>query len=385
MDLTALAPLPLSPQLNVKIEPNADLDNMSSTYSPVSTSSHNLNGTSFNNLSCDGIDGTTPTALLTGTPSAAAAAAAATHGSGLNYKNLFQYQQQINANSNKIRKRSANQAYEYLTSLPDSKTFQEWLVSNETDFTWVHKRNSMTNAGKKYYYICNYRIKKGFMRCPAVIYALFPNNEDSTVMVYSCGDHDHRRIDQTKPTCDGLLSRNSLLSFFNSSQQSNQHSNDLTNNDQEDDDQYDDEHQPVVTQVQSQPNHTVKRQKTYHNSNSNDLLSTSSPSSSPLSSISVSTSPVLQQQQQQQHSNGSRHTPKDQKRPLSLFGDPHSQKMTDDQLTIENIMNKMNYEAFAAVAAAAAVASQQQQSPQLHANISSNPTSQLNNIINSIQ
>lgn len=67
-----------------------------------------------------------------------------------------------NNNNNKIRKRSANQAYEYLTQLPDSKTFQDWLSRNETDFTWVHKRNSMTNAGKKYYYICNYRIKKGY-------------------------------------------------------------------------------------------------------------------------------------------------------------------------------------------------------------------------------
>ena len=94
----------------------------------------------------------------------------------------------------KIRKRSANQAYEYLTSLADSKTFQTWLSNNETDFTWVHKRNSMTNAGKKYYYICNYRIKKGYHRCPAVIYALFPNNNDSTVMVYSCGEHEHKRI-----------------------------------------------------------------------------------------------------------------------------------------------------------------------------------------------
>jgi hypothetical protein len=61
---------------------------------------------------------------------------------------------------NKVRKRSANQAYEYLIRLNDSKTFQEWLVNNETDFTWVHKRNSMTNAGKKYYYICNYRKKR---------------------------------------------------------------------------------------------------------------------------------------------------------------------------------------------------------------------------------
>ena len=98
------------------------------------------------------------------------------------------------SSSNKVRKRSANQAYEYLTSMPDSKHFQEWLLSNETDFTWVHKRNSMTNAGKKYYYICNYRIKKGYIRCPAVIYALFPNNNDQTVMVYSCGDHEHKRV-----------------------------------------------------------------------------------------------------------------------------------------------------------------------------------------------
>jgi len=94
----------------------------------------------------------------------------------------------------KVRKRSANQAYEYLISLPDSKTFQDWLSTNETDFTWVHKRNSMTNAGKKYYYICNYRIKKGYTRCPAVIYALFPNSNDTTVMVYSCGDHEHSRL-----------------------------------------------------------------------------------------------------------------------------------------------------------------------------------------------
>lgn len=108
-----------------------------------------------------------------------------------------QQQQQLagqQPTSNKIRKRSANQAYEYLTSLPDSKKFQDWLSKNETDFTWVHKRNSMTNAGKKYYYICNFRIKKGYIRCPAVIYALFPNNTDSTVMVYSCGEHEHRRI-----------------------------------------------------------------------------------------------------------------------------------------------------------------------------------------------
>ena len=94
----------------------------------------------------------------------------------------------------KVRKRSANQAYEYLISLPDSKTFQDWLSTNETDFTWVHKRNSMTNAGKKNYYICNYRIKKGYTRCPAVIYALFPNSNDTTVMVYSCGDHEHSRL-----------------------------------------------------------------------------------------------------------------------------------------------------------------------------------------------
>ena len=82
--------------------------------------------------------------------------------------------------------------------MSDSKTFQEWLLNNETDFTWVHKRNSMTNAGKKYYYICNYRIKKGYIRCPAVIYALFPNSNDQTVMVYSCGDHEHRRANGTK-------------------------------------------------------------------------------------------------------------------------------------------------------------------------------------------
>ena len=103
-------------------------------------------------------------------------------------------QQSSEAATNKVRKRSANQAYEYLISLPDSKTFQDWLSTNETDFTWVHKRNSMTNAGKKYYYICNFRIKKGYVRCPAVIYALFPNSNDSTVMVYSCGHHEHRRL-----------------------------------------------------------------------------------------------------------------------------------------------------------------------------------------------
>lgn len=102
---------------------------------------------------------------------------------------------------NKVRKRSANQAYEYLTSLPDSHAFQEWITQNETDFTWVHKRNSMTNIGKKFYYICNYRIKKGFHKCPAVIYALFPstittvtNAGQNMVMVYSCGEHDHRRL-----------------------------------------------------------------------------------------------------------------------------------------------------------------------------------------------
>jgi hypothetical protein len=359
MDLTALAPLPLSPQLNVKIESNADLDNLSSTYSPVSTSSHNLNNTSFNNVSCDG----DPT---NGTP-------------GLDYKNLFQYQQHMSTNSNKIRKRSANQAYEYLTSLPDSKTFQEWLVSNETDFTWVHKRNSMTNAGKKYYYICNYRIKKGFLRCPAVIYALFPNNEDSTVMVYSCGDHDHRRIDQMKtPENCGLLSRNSLLSFF--SQQSNQQLKDEVM-DNDDDNNNDDYNEPTPPQPQS-----AKRQKTYHNSNSNDLLSTSSPSSSPLSSVSASTSPVLQQQQQQHvqtstpnHANGIRNTVKDHKRSISSLIDAIGPNTKTDEITIESIMSKMNYEAFAAVAAAAAA-----QSP-LNNTTSNNPTSQLNNIINGIQ
>lgn len=109
---------------------------------------------------------------------------------------------------NKVRKRSANQAYEYLTSMPDSKTFQEWLLNNETDFTWVHKRNSMTNAGKKYYYICNYRIKKGYIRCPAVIYALFPNSNDQTVMVYSCGEHEHRR--NNGMSCESSPSNNNV-------------------------------------------------------------------------------------------------------------------------------------------------------------------------------
>jgi hypothetical protein len=52
----------------------------------------------------------------------------------------------------------------------------------------------MTNVGKKFYYICNYRIKKGFHKCPAVIYALFPSTSDALVMVYSCGIHDHRRL-----------------------------------------------------------------------------------------------------------------------------------------------------------------------------------------------
>ena len=117
--------------------------------------------------------------------------------------------------SSKVRKRSANQAYEYLTSMPDSKTFQEWLLSNETDFTWVHKRNSMTNAGKKYYYICNYRIKKGYIRCPAVIYALFPNSNDQTVMVYSCGDHEHRRSNGM--FCDASPSGNMSIKVMPSS------------------------------------------------------------------------------------------------------------------------------------------------------------------------
>jgi hypothetical protein len=105
----------------------------------------------------------------------------------------------------KVRKRSANQAYEYLTSLPDSTTFQQWITSNETDFTWVHKRNSMTNIGKKFYYICNYRIKKGYFKCPAVIYALFPTNGESInggcngmVMVYACGQHEHRKLPNIK-------------------------------------------------------------------------------------------------------------------------------------------------------------------------------------------
>lgn len=113
-------------------------------------------------------------------------------------------QQSSEGATNKVRKRSANQAYEYLISLSDSKTFQDWLSTNETDFTWVHKRNSMTNAGKKYYYICNYRIKKGYVRCPAVIYALFPNSNDSTVMVYSCGHHEHRRLNGSAQVSEGL-------------------------------------------------------------------------------------------------------------------------------------------------------------------------------------
>lgn len=125
---------------------------------------------------------------------------------------LLDSKQQL-VSSNKIRKRSANQAYEYLTSLADSKTFQDWLSSNETDFTWVHKRNSMTNAGKKYYYICNYRIKKGYVRCPAVIYALFPNNNDSTVMVYSCGEHEHRRLNGTPPSSNQFESNSRRNGF----------------------------------------------------------------------------------------------------------------------------------------------------------------------------
>ncbi len=119
----------------------------------------------------------------------------------------------VKTESNKVRKRSANQAYEYLTSMPDSKTFQEWLLSNETDFTWVHKRNSMTNAGKKYYYICNYRIKKGYVRCPAVIYALFPNNNDQTVMVYWCGEHEHKRVNG-KFVCWALFGLDFLIKSF---------------------------------------------------------------------------------------------------------------------------------------------------------------------------
>ncbi len=122
----------------------------------------------------------------------------------------------------KIRKRSANQAYEYLISLSDSKTFQDWLTNNETDFTWVHKRNSMTNAGKKYYYICNYRIKKGYVRCPAVIYALFPNNLDpnnpvlNTVMVYSCGHHEHRRLNGGSNNSGSLRHEDSFSPVKNS-------------------------------------------------------------------------------------------------------------------------------------------------------------------------
>ena len=92
---------------------------------------------------------------------AAAAAAATLQSMIISHQQQQQHSLTVKSeNTNKVRKRSANQAYEYLTSMSDSKTFQEWLLNNETDFTWVHKRNSMTNAGKKYYYICNYRIKK---------------------------------------------------------------------------------------------------------------------------------------------------------------------------------------------------------------------------------
>ena len=127
----------------------------------------------------------------------------------------------------KVRKRSANQAYEYLISLPDSKTFQDWLSTNETDFTWVHKRNSMTNAGKKYYYICNYRIKKGYTRCPAVIYALFPNTNDTTVMVYSCGDHEHSRLNGA-PICGSGGGGNGSSSNQNNANTSNDWTNSIS-------------------------------------------------------------------------------------------------------------------------------------------------------------
>jgi hypothetical protein len=77
----------------------------------------------------------------------------------------------------------------------------------------------MTNAGRKYYYICNYRIKKGYFRCPAVLYALFPNtntdnpsegatiDENNIVMVYSCGHHEHKRLNGISTSAN-----NSLLS-----------------------------------------------------------------------------------------------------------------------------------------------------------------------------
>jgi hypothetical protein len=135
---------------------------------------------------------------------------------------LQQNSASLQVQDTKVRKRSANQAYEYLVSLPDSKTFQDWLSTNETDFTWVHKRNSMTNAGKKYYYICNYRIKKGYARCPAVIYALFPNTNDTTVMVYSCGDHEHARISRGSCSQDQI---GDSPSHFNNNNNTNNNTN----------------------------------------------------------------------------------------------------------------------------------------------------------------
>lgn len=68
---------------------------------------------------------------------------------------------------------------------------------------------------KKYYYICNYRIKKGYIRCPAVIYALFPNSNDQTVMVYSCGDHEHRRANGV--SCESSPSGNVNIKIMPSS------------------------------------------------------------------------------------------------------------------------------------------------------------------------
>jgi hypothetical protein len=204
---------------------NTSSNNENSTIGPPKSGHNSINRNNIASISNNGKNQANP--FLVNGPNfnaAAAAAAAATlqsmilnhhqHQQQQQQQNQQQNQQQLQGlqattnnnpqktlDSNKVRKRSANQAYEYLTSMPDSKTFQEWLLNNETDFTWVHKRNSMTNAGKKYYYICNYRIKKGYVRCPAVIYALFPNSNDQTVMVYSCGEHEHMRAPDYINSC----------------------------------------------------------------------------------------------------------------------------------------------------------------------------------------
>lgn len=82
-------------------------------------------------------------------------------------------------------------------SFKSPKEFYFWISHSETNFNWVHKRNSFTSQGKKIYYMCNYRIKKGYEVCPAVLYALFPitgsSSTCSPVMVFSCGRHKHVR------------------------------------------------------------------------------------------------------------------------------------------------------------------------------------------------